>query len=145
MARKYGRGKFEAHENYIDYMSFIAKHKNFDGMPNAVSSDGHVNWQVSSGKTTSFYKYYQERFNWWVKKADALGVEGSGNSNDRFSITARIIHPSGFRPCRLCGQKLNVGYFYVNYFLAKKWNTIFLKVSRSSSFSNKSQNNMVKV
>ena len=124
MPKRYGRGKFEPHKNYIKYMEHMVKDPAYDGMPNAVSEDGRVNWQVSSGKTTSFYDYYPERFEWWVKKADELKVPGTRNSNDRFSVTARMIHPTGMRPCRLCGQYLHVGYVYVNKILAKKWNKL---------------------
>lgn len=127
MPKRYGRGKFEPHENYIKYMEEMVKNLAYEDMPNAISEDGRVNWQVSSGKTTSFYDYYNERFEWWVKKADKLEVPGTGNSNDRFSVTARLIHPTGTRPCRLCGQYLHVGYIYVNKTLAKKWNKLVRK------------------
>ena len=121
---KYGRGKFETHPNYIEYMKWIVEHDSYQGLQNAKSEDGRINWQVSSGKTTSFYKDYLARFEWWVQKADSLGLEGTRNSNDRFSITARIIHPTKERSCRLCGEKRNVGYFYLNKNFAKKLNKI---------------------
>src|SRR2546427_6474507 len=107
MAR-YGRGKFEAHRKYISYMEAIVKDPAYAGMPNAVGQDGRINWQVSSGKTTSFYKFYKQRFQWWIKKADDIGLPGISNSDDRFSKTARIIHPTKLRPCRLCGKELYV-------------------------------------
>lgn len=129
----YGRGKFTAHPNYIQYMDDIVKHPNFEGMPNAVSENGKINWQVSSGKSTSFYKYYLERFDWWVNKADKLKVAGSGNSDDRFSITARLISPTGYRPCRLCGKSQNVGYFYLNHVFASYLN----RDTKTSLFSKK--------
>ena len=124
MSKRYGRGKFDTHKDYIKYMEEIVKEPAYKGMPNAVSENGRVNWQVSSGKTTSFYDYYPERFRWWVKKADELGVPGTENSYDRFSVTARLIHPTGTRPCRLCGRYLHVGYMYVNKTLAKRWNNL---------------------
>lgn len=129
----YGRGKFKAHPNYIHYMAAIINHPNFKGMPNAVSKNDKINWQVSSGKSTSFYKYYLERFAWWVKKANDSKVPGTGNSDDRFSITARLINPTGYRPCRLCGKSQNVGYFYLNHTI-----TLFLnKDTKTSLFSKK--------
>nr|AAS09914.1 BsmBI restriction endonuclease [Geobacillus stearothermophilus] len=121
---KYGRGKFLPHQNYIDYMHFIVNHKNYSGMPNAIGEDGRINWQVSSGKTTSFYEYYQARFEWWEKKADELNLPGTGNSNKRFSLAARLIHPTGQRPCRLCGKYQYVGYMYVSHNLYKRWSKI---------------------
>lgn len=124
MAKQYGRGKFEAHPNYISYMEKLVKHHNFEDMPNAVS-DGKINWQVSSGKTTSFYKYYLARWNWWAEKADSLGLPGTGNDNERFTITARMINPTGYRACRLCGEDWNIGYFYLNDRLFKRFSKIF--------------------
>ncbi len=99
----------------------IAEHPSYAGMPNATSA-GRVNWQVSSGRSTSFNEYYQPRWDWWAATADRLGLPGSGNENERFTIAARKIHPSGYRPCRLCGLERNVGYFYLNATLAKRLN-----------------------
>lgn len=91
-------------------------------MPNAVS-DGKINWQVSSGKSTSFYKYYKARWIWWEQKANALGLPGKGNENERFTVAARLINPTGYRACRLCGEDWNVGYFYLNDRFYKKLKT----------------------
>jgi len=120
MAIRYGRGKFVAHENYIAYMNAIADSPIYSDMPNLRSSDGRINWQVSSGKTTSFYRYYLARAEWWTTQADKLGLPGTGNSNDRFSIAARIIHPTKLRACRLCGENIYVGYMYLNAVFAKR-------------------------
>lgn len=117
---RYGRGKFTASKQYIDYMSRIVKNPTYANIPNAVSENGRINWQVSSGKTTSFYKFYEARFKWWATKADENAIKGTGNSDDRFSIAARVMHPTGYRPCRLCGKEYNVGYFYANSLLAKQ-------------------------
>jgi Alw26I/Eco31I/Esp3I family type II restriction endonuclease len=127
---KYGRGKYKPHKKYIEYMEWLVDHTNYHGLQNARSDDGRINWQVSSGKTTSFYKDYLARFEWWVKKADSLQVEGTRNSNDRFSITARLIHPTKLRACRICGEERNVGYYYLNKNFAKKLN----KLTKSNQF-----------
>jgi len=124
-SHKYGRGKFEAHPNYIEYMKMIVSHHNYAGMPNAKAADGRINWQVSSGKTTSFYKDYLARKAWWVQKADQLRLPGRNDENDRFTLAARIIHPTGYRVCRLCGESFNVGYFYINHTFAHRLNKDF--------------------
>jgi len=121
---KYGRGKFKAHSNYIKYMKMIVNHLNYSDIPGAVQDNGKIIWQVSSGRSTSFYKFYKDRFDWWVKKADANKIRGKGNSDDRFSITARMIHPTGYRACRLCGKDYNVGYFYLNHVLTNRLNAL---------------------
>ncbi len=96
----------------------------FEDMPNAVSN-GRINWQVSSGKSTSFYEYYLARWDWWERKADSLALPGRGNENERFTIAARIINPTGYRACRLCGEDWNVGYFYLNDRFYKKLKKIY--------------------
>lgn len=128
-AHKYGRGKFDAHPNYIAYMQEIVEHPNYRGMPNAVSADGRINWQVSSGKGTSFFKDYKARWSWWDKKAKELKIP---SGNDRFTIAARRIHPTGYRACRLCGKRAQVGYFYANHTLALRIQKAFrgLKVQK---------------
>jgi Alw26I/Eco31I/Esp3I family type II restriction endonuclease len=121
---RYGRGTFEAHPNYVRYMKMIVADPAYADMPNATSADGRINWQVSSGRTTSFYRYYEARRDWWEARADALGLPGSGNDQDRFSIAARKIHPTGRRACRLCGEDRNVGYFYLNQRAASRLNKL---------------------
>jgi Alw26I/Eco31I/Esp3I family type II restriction endonuclease len=123
-AHRYGRGKFPAHPRYVDYMRMIVDHPNYRGMPGAVSEDGRINWQVSSGRSTSFHEYYDLRWQWWAFEADRHQVPGFGNSNSRFSVTARLIHPSGQRACRLCGEDRDIGYVYLNDRLARRLNKI---------------------
>lgn len=121
--RRYGRGTFDAHPDYVKYMRDIVEDPAFEGMPNAVSDDGHINWQVSSGQSTSFFKYYVARRDWWQSKCAEEGVPyGPGGNSDAFTIVARRIHPTGYRPCRLCGDLYNVGYFYLNHALAARLN-----------------------
>ena len=121
----YGRGRFKPHPARIAYMEQIVDHLNYRGMPGARSEDGRINWQVSSGRTTSFYKHYRERARWWTDQADALGLPGTGKENDRWTVAARRIHPTGYRPCLLCGENRNVGYFYLNANGARRLNKLF--------------------
>ncbi len=93
-------------------------------MPGAQDEHGRIQWQVSSGVDTSFNRYYKARWEWWVQQADRLGLEGTGDQNERFTIAARLIHPSGKRPCLVCGQERDIGYFYANARLAKKLNKV---------------------
>jgi Alw26I/Eco31I/Esp3I family type II restriction endonuclease len=96
-------------------MNMLVRHPNFAGMPNAIGADDRINWQVSSGKKTSFFKDYTARRSWWVEKADSLALPGDENGQERFTLAARIINPTGYRPCRLCGEERNVGYFYLSH------------------------------
>ncbi len=118
----YGRNRFDAHPNYVAYMRSIVEHPRYADMPGAVSPDGRINWQVSSGRSTTFYKHYVARCEWWRDMADDLGLPGKGSDQDRFTIAARTIHPTGYRACRICGQDKSVGYFYLNARFAKNLN-----------------------
>lgn len=121
---KYGRGKFEPPKAYVDYINMIADSEVYEGLPAIREADGKINWQCSSGKTTSFYKYFEGRFKWWVEKADALGIPGTDNSDDRLTIAARIIHPTKKKVCLVCGKERYVGYMYMNANFAKSWNVL---------------------
>ena len=124
MEIKYGRGKFKPSKEYINYMNMIANSPVYDGLPNIREENGKINWQCSSGKTTSFYKFFPGRFAWWVNKADSLKLPGTENSDDRLTIAARIIHPTGKKVCLICGKERYVGYMYMNANLAKRWNKL---------------------
>jgi Alw26I/Eco31I/Esp3I family type II restriction endonuclease len=115
-------------------MEMIVDDCNYAGMPGA-RQDNRIMWQVSSGKTTSFYKFYLKRAAWWTVKADSLKLPGTGNSEERFSIAARQIHPTGYRPCRLCGTEHNVGYFYLNARFAKHLSKLNPPVAASATNS----------
>lgn len=121
---KYGRGTFEPPKAYVEYMNKIADSPVYQGLPGIRSEDGKINWQCSSGKTTSFYKYYPGRFKWWVNKADELGIRGTGNSDDRLTVAARMIHPFGKKVCLVCGKERYIGYMYMNANFAKSWNKL---------------------
>jgi len=121
-AHKYGAGKFKVHQNYIDYMEMIVDHEAYAGMPNVRQKSGKINWQVSSGKTTSFYKDYLARKEWWNNKTNKLQISQLAGAP---TIAARMIHPTGYRACRLCGKDRNVGYFYIAKNFSKKLHTLF--------------------
>ncbi len=121
---KYGRGKFAPPETYVAYINMIADSPVYAGLPAIREPDGKINWQCSSGKTTSFYKYFEGRFRWWVEKADQLGVPGVENSDDRLTVAARLVHPTKKKVCLVCGKERHIGYMYLNSNCAKSWNTI---------------------
>ena len=54
---RYGRGKFNPPQEYVDYINMIADSPVYSGLPAIRENDGKINWQCSSGKTTSFYKF----------------------------------------------------------------------------------------
>ena len=113
-------------DNFVQYMHFIAEHPIYSGMPGAINpKTKKVSWQTSNSPKVDFFKFYNPRFDWWVAKADELGVPGEGKSDDRFAITARMIHPTGKRPCLFCGVDFSVGFYYLNANSAKRFTKEF--------------------
>lgn len=112
---QYGRGTHAPHDAYVQYMEMIVDHPEYAGMPGARDQkSGRIQWQVSNSKKTSFFKHFDGRRKWWEQKADAINIPGAGKENERFAVTARLIHPTGTRPCLHCGEFRHVGYFYLN-------------------------------
>ena len=113
-------------ENFIDYMHMIAEHPNYAELPGALNPNtGRVRWQVSNSPKVGLYEFYEDRFEWWVNKADEIGLSGEGKSDDRFVIAARLINPTKMRPCLFCGVEFNVGYFYLNKNLTNRFRKAF--------------------
>ena len=121
---KYGRGTFSAPARYVAYMNMSADSPVYKGLPGIRGENGKINWQCSSGKTTSFYKFFPGRFDWWVQKADDLELPGTGNSDDRLTIAARTIHPTGKKVCLVCGKERYIGYMYINANFANALNKV---------------------
>ena len=128
--KSYGRGKYTPSQDYLEYIEFIADSPIYSGLEGIKEEDGKINWQCSSGKTTSFYKYFESRKNWWIDKADELKIPGEGQSNDRLVVAARQIHPLQEKVCLICGKYRFVGYMYTNHTLTGRLN----KLSQSKSF-----------
>lgn len=92
------------HEDFIAYMKVIASHDNYEGMPKAFKEDGSVRWVVT-GKS----KLGQQRLAWWNWKREELGIE----KGEKWpSKTARANHPTGRKPCQICGRELSLDYVY---------------------------------
>ena len=101
-----GRIKRAWHKNFLAYMKFIANHPNYAGMPEAFKEDGSIRW-VISGKS----ELGKKRLAWWDKKRAELGIKKEG---PWISKVARKIHPTGKKPCQICGNELSLDYIYPN-------------------------------
>ncbi|MFH1745024.1 MAG: hypothetical protein ABH881_02555 [bacterium] len=100
------RVKRKWHKKFIKYMNFIVKHPNYTGMPEAYKADGSIRW-VTSGKG----EIGQKRLKWWDKKRKELKIEKEG---PWISKVARAIHPTGLKPCQICGKEMSLDYIYPN-------------------------------
>ena len=94
------------HKKFIEYMNFIANHPNYNGMPHLRKEDGSIRWVVT-GKSEKG----QDRLEWWDQKRKKMGIKKEGAW---ISKVARKIHPTGEKPCQICGKIMKLNYVYPN-------------------------------
>ncbi|PIQ91774.1 MAG: hypothetical protein COV70_01975 [Parcubacteria group bacterium CG11_big_fil_rev_8_21_14_0_20_39_22] len=100
------RIKRDWHPVFKKYMEFIAKHPNYAGMPFLYKKDSSIRWVVTRGSEAG-----QARLKWWDKKRKELGLP---KGDAWISKTARAIHPTGEKPCQICGKVMSLDYVYQN-------------------------------
>ena len=105
------RTKREPHPEFLKYMMFIACHNNYKGMPDAFWDDGRIQWEAPSNRSAGKYKNtHHKRREWWRQKAEEIGVDTT--SSNWISQTAKIIHPTKKKPCKVCGKVMDIRYAY---------------------------------
>lgn len=117
MAKKsiYDRG----HKEFIEYVNFIVNCKQYEGMPDLYLDDGSIQWEAPSNRTGGKFKdTHHKRREWWRKKADELEI--TPDTPHWISQTAKLIHPTKFKPCKVCGKKMDIRYAYPSDILLKR-------------------------
>lgn len=94
------------HPAFRKYMKFIVEHPNYAGMPFLYKKDGSIRWVVTRGSEAG-----QARLKWWDNKRKELGLP---KGDAWISKTARAIHPTGEKPCQICGKVMSLDYVYPN-------------------------------
>ena len=107
------RGQTWAPE-FISYMHLIVHHPNYAGMPDALKSDNKIQWEAPSNRSGGQFQFtHQKRRDWWEKKAKEIGIDT--RTNQWISRVAKLIHPTGEKPCKRCGKtKTNCMHFFSN-------------------------------
>ena len=100
------RTKRDWHPNFKKYMKFISEHPNYAGMPFLYKKDGSIRWVVTRNSEAG-----QARLRWWDKKRKEIGLL---KGDAWISKTARAIHPTGEKPCQICGNVMSLDYIYPN-------------------------------
>ena len=109
---------------FVTYMKEIVTHPNYAGMPDAVGEDGKIQWEAPSNRSAGKYQYtHQKRLDWWRSKARSIGVDVSAGR--WISRTAKLIHPTGTKPCKRCGSTLRIGYAYPGKILLNRFLEVF--------------------
>src|SRR3989344_5621096 len=100
------RQKRTWHPKFREYMLSIVQHPNYRGMPFLYKNDGEIRW-IASGKSD----IGKARFKWWDEKRKKLSIPKEGAW---ISKVARAIHPTGEKPCQICGKVMSLDYVYPN-------------------------------
>ncbi len=100
------RTKRKWHSNFSKYMKFIVNHPNYKGMPFLYKNDGEIRWVVTRSSEAGI-----ARLMWWGNKRKELNILKDGAW---ISKTARAIHPTGEKPCQICGKVMKLDYVYPN-------------------------------
>ena len=97
---------------FIEYMGFIANHPAYRGMPDAFVDEGRIQWEAPSNRKSGRYKdTHAKRREWWREKAKSVGIDPAVTSR-WISRTAKALHPTGEKPCKICGRVLSVRYVH---------------------------------
>ena len=105
--------------SFVAYMVEIATHQTYVGMPDAVKSDGKIQWEAPSNRGGGRYQHtHHLRRDWWREKARSIGVDPS--ADHWISTVAKRIHPTGMKPCKRCGRTMRLAYVYPNGHLKRR-------------------------
>ena len=114
-----GRKKRPWHPGFIAYMEWAISHENYRGLPIKSKRDGTPRWVEMGGDPIG-----RERLKWWDQKRKELGIPKEGKWP---SITARANHPTGMKPCQICGRVLKIHYVYPTRTSIRRLNETFIQ------------------
>lgn len=110
-SQQYGSKGQSWHPDFIRYMEFIANHETYRGMPDAFNEENKIQWEAPSNRSSGKYKdTHHKRREWWRRKAVSISIDPQ--SAKWISRTARQIHPTLKKPCKLCGRVMELRYVY---------------------------------
>lgn len=118
-SKSYGTQGHEWHPKFIEYMEFIANHPVYAGMPDAFREDGTIQWEAPSNRQSGKYQHtHRRRLEWWREKATEVGIDP--RTSEWISRAAKLIHPTGSKPCKECGGVLDLRYAYPSHYLMRR-------------------------
>ncbi len=81
--------------------------------------NGNIQWEAPSNRKSGKYKdTHHRRRDWWRRKAVEVGIDP--NSPHWISRTAKLIHPTKKRPCKVCGRIMDIRYAYPSAILLRR-------------------------
>lgn len=107
------KGKKVSNPAFSKYKEFIASHPAYSGMPDLRYPDSRIQWETPSNRKSGEFKdSHDKRLQWWKNKAAEIGI--STTEDKWISKVAKRIHPTGIRPCPVCGKELEIRYAYLS-------------------------------
>lgn len=100
------RNKRTWHPDFLKYMKFIVNHPNYRGIPFLYKKNGEISWIAARSSEIGL-----ARLKWWDQQREKLGIPKDGAW---ISKTAKAIHPTGHKPCQICGRTKKLDYVYPN-------------------------------
>jgi Alw26I/Eco31I/Esp3I family type II restriction endonuclease len=99
------------HEDFIAYVELIVEDPAYDGMPDLRGANAEIQWEAPSNRGPGQFQHsHQRRLDWWRRKAKCVGI--STSSARWISRVAKSIHPTGEKPCSVCGRMMSLRYVY---------------------------------
>ncbi|MBN9382015.1 MAG: Alw26I/Eco31I/Esp3I family type II restriction endonuclease [Chitinophagaceae bacterium] len=105
---------------FIAYMEAMVSHPVYEGMPDAIKEDGKIQWEAPSNRSGGQYQHtHHKRREWWRRKAESMDIDVT--KDKWISRAAKMIHPTGEKPCKRCGRIMRIAYVYPNEWLVQKF------------------------
>ncbi len=111
------RDSIEWHPNFYAYMEMIMHHPNYKGLPIEKRQDGSHGW-IATAKS----EIGKGRIAWCEAKAKILGIPVQPGV---YAEVMREIHPTKWKVCQTCGEKMSIYYHYPNAHFLKALNKKF--------------------
>ena len=113
------KATYDVNENFLAYQEEIVTSPAYAGMPDLRYEDGSIQWEAPSNRSGGqFRDSHDKRLQWWKEKAESIGIDT--NENQWISKTAKSIHPTKVRPCKVCGRYMDIRYCYFSKNLIKR-------------------------
>ena len=114
------------HPVFLKYQAFIVADPAYKGMPSPRNIDGAIVWIAA--KKSSLGALRQK---WWEAERAKLIRNKRVSPDAKISDVARAIHPTGIKPCQICGTQLSLQYIYLGRHVLNRIEKLSLRVELS--------------
>jgi Alw26I/Eco31I/Esp3I family type II restriction endonuclease len=109
-------------QEYVAYQIALLESPPFNTFPTDRDDDGNLvmtrngfpRWQVSISATPARHATWKS---WWNSQMSSIGI--TPPYDGKYGDAARALHPTGDKPCYICGNSFRVGHWYTNSITAR--------------------------